>query len=487
MTRSVIAVGVSLCVLPGLCALGAGTSKPAAATTSRPATQTATRIPLAQLSDADVVNEYRLAGLALEGTEFVPMDIPISTTILDTATDPRAIRFRDARREILRRGKQTTPELMGFLIDEVPVVRPRQSTGHSAGFTRDILELMACIDDPRPAGLVCQILEGFDRRATTIQRKLALETLESLTKCSFRKVRPQSPAALIAVQHPAAIDQDYFADLDQAAQLYRSWFNGDGDDSSQWTVLAQKRAHTYVASDDLEQVYCAAIFLQYHADPDRAATVKRLGELISGMTRGAEDYLYVYNGKEIPVSIGNWERLLTFYGPRARAFAPTLIRLHREGGLNDFAGYGSLAAVGGPEILSFLFESLPQISKQADAVRGSIRPGQRPDPNNRRHAWLLAEHECRAAIDRWIGQNFATDAQRQTAWQASKDQSDEQRLRAGLGQLATRVDLQDPDAILLMSRIVKAPMPKSGCAAWIKANLPGLRYDADSGTFLPAH
>ena len=201
----------------------AGDAKTGTAT-NRPDTE-AKGSDLKGLSDADLIKEYERAGLALAGTDALPMDIPPETGIRLSPSDPRYHHFREVRHAIFRRGSEIVPGLLESLRREVGIEREKVTWGRRPGFTRDMMDLLVSMSNPRaifyqppeelqatmdnPSRLktawalleVIESLEGpgvaFDI-AKTFKQRDAHEMLAVLTHCSFLKY-DRSPARSAAL------------------------------------------------------------------------------------------------------------------------------------------------------------------------------------------------------------------------------------------------------------------------------------------------
>jgi hypothetical protein len=366
---------------------------------------------LTDLPDSRLLDEYEAAGLAIQNTYALPTDQPIARTLISgTASTHKAIsRFHAARHEILRRGEEIVPELIAFLRREVPLERmPAPDAIAVPGFVGDAIALLVEINDPRAADALVEILAGFDGKASTSHRAAALDALEKLTHCSFRKVRPLKVNYGEAVEHQDAREED-----DQfqssAAKLYRAWLDGEGKDPTGWLSLARVRARAWLASDDPDKVYCAAAFLRQRTEAENKAsyddkpaeTMDRLAEVMSQLKPTDDPYYYSWNGQTARAPIGNWMLLLGRYGTDARRHASVLIRLQTELGLENWGGFALLGEVGGPEITHYLFACLP--NAQDDSLS-----------------------TCRMAIDRCAGRSFQSDEQRLAWWKANQSRFEEE-------------------------------------------------------------
>jgi len=445
---------------------------------------------LEKLTDAELIAEYEAAGLAVNGPhEEPPMDGGPRLAL--PSLNPRA---QAVQREILQRGVQMVPALIAFLEQEVPKEREQHPRFDAAvSFVSDTLKLLVQINDPRAAPIALRILEGWDGKANEHKQRAALNALERLTYCTFYKVRPHANNYRDSLQHPQAVDKEWFSEYITLAKLYREWMQGEGKDPSQWIELARKRARQLLAGEDFDQVYCAATFLRPSAgrDDNPDATLARLAELAGKMKKGDEPHTY-------------WTAMITDYGPRARPYAAILLRIQKEQGMmNNWGGYAQLRKIGGLEILSYLFEVLPKISAEADAIRkkDGERAGYTSD--DPRLAWLSSQREVRFGIDRWAGRLFDSDAEREAWWKENKTKPPEDWLLANLDILNKQVadnklwawgiahevlpDMPGYPFGEWQREIGKRKIEEPFREEWLGEHRDKLRYDANAGCFRLAH
>jgi len=433
-----------------------------------------------EISNADLLREYERAGLALRGTLDIVTDQPISRPVAGAASGYRY--FQRVRAEIIRRGTAIVPDLLEFLRQEIPKQRPKEANSVAPGFSSDVIEMLVAIADSRAAGVLVDILggEGHPNRDHTYA---ALGGLERITFCSFYKVDPHHRLFQDTVEHAAAALPDN-APPDQAALLYRIWLSGEGKDPSRWLPLARQRARQILAANDLSRIYCVAVFLRPYRDPwyrlhetgrdDRPnETLARLGEIVGQFKKAGSSYRW--RSQDIPQASGNWICLLADYGPMARPYAETLIRLQEESGLDDWGGIERLRLVGGEKIMAFFFRCLPSVKN--DSVT-----------------------RCRGGIDRWAGRVFTDDAARLKWWEANHEKSQEAWLAEGLSVAAAQADAGYHEARQILAEIVpaiwqagpsddglEAVLPKDrwppSCSDWVKTHKTDLLYDEQLGGF----
>jgi hypothetical protein len=461
-------------------------------------------LSLAPLTDAELIQTYEAAGLALAGTGREPTDGPCISSA------PKIIDFgvEAIQAEILRRGSAVVPALIDFLEREVPQDRqapvrgpaPSFAGNGALSFTGNALDFLARIGDTRGASITLRILEGWEGKATRWEQGAALDALERLTHVCFRSLNGNCANS---VEHPTAIRAASFPDYATPARLYKQWMEGEGRDPTNWVGIATQRAREMLTSEDLEQVYGAAAFLQSAADHDTTpdATLARLADIVGKMKRGGKKGRYEFAGKPVPESIHNWLAMISNYGPRARPYAATLLRIQKEQGWNNWAGYAPLRKVGGPEVVSYLFAVLPEISAKADKISGGAeaRAGFRND--DPQGWWLSSQREVRFGIDRWAGRVFDSDVDRLAWWEANKSRPPQEWLAANLEVVVAQADT----GVLWAGWIVREVLPDLPMGVsdpggnwwdpgirrvegpfrvkWLHEHRDALRYDANAGCF----
>jgi hypothetical protein len=397
------------------------------------------REKLRKLSDAELIQQYAQSGLTLRGTPDAPTDEPIARAANASFGPPSA--FELARAEILRRGEQMVPALLAFLKTEAVTRRPADRNELSVSFTGDVLRMLWRIGDARAVPLAIEILDGMNGQVGPHTRRIALDAVERLTYCAMHRVVPHHSNYADAVEHADAVREETFQDLGVAARMYRDWLTGEGKDPGQWFSLARSRARRLIAGDDPDAIYCAAVFLgQGKRDDDSAATLKRLADVIDAMKPGAEKYSFTYLGKSVSAPAGNWALLLSRYGPAARPYAKTLIRLQQANGDNSWSDYANLRKVGGLEILAHLFEMLPRINEEVAKIQADPKTPKGFSSSDPRLGWISSQREVQLAIDRWAGRLFKSDVERIAWWQKNKDRPPEAWLAENLETLVKQAD-----------------------------------------------
>jgi hypothetical protein len=277
------------------------------------------------------------------------------------------------------------------------------------GFVGDAIELLVEINEPQAADVLVEILGGFDGKASASHRDAALDGLEKLTHCSFRKVRPLKANYGEAVEHEDA-QEDGEEFRAAAARMYRDWLEAEGKDATNWLALARSRARTLLAADDPGEIFCAATFLRPRAETENrasyddrpSATMDRLAEVMSQFEKTDDPHYYSWNGQTSTAPIGNWMLLLGRHGAAAQRHARVLVRFQADLGLNNWGGFAVLGEVGGPEITRYLFECLPNVGDDSLST-------------------------CRIAIDRCTGRRFQRDEERLAWWRANKSRFENER------------------------------------------------------------
>ncbi|GEM_PF-2823620 len=416
---------------------------------------------LASLSDVQVLDEYQAAAKALEGQATVPSDDPLR--LASIPMDDGVTRFAKARAEILCRGTRMVPALVELLNAEVPQNRRGVGDRPPMSLSGNTMDLMVQLDDPRPVPTLVEILDGFDGKASRAEQKLAQGALAQLTRCSFVRLTPRSSDYDRAVQSTKAVEGELSPDPHDIARRYREWLAGEGKDPAQWMAISRRRAHELLGSANLDDVYCAAAFLNANGDNQTEITVTRLTELIGGMKPGKKRDQWLYGGQPIPGHITQWVSFLADHGPLARPGAQVIIRVHRFYGPSTM--YRDLEHVGGMQILAYLCEEcLPRIDPQVTRIRSDPATPKGFASDDPRSEWLQCDFYCSLAIDRWAGRRFASNTERRAWWQANMDKSDEQRLREGLPTLAAQADGVDPKDVWARSllRMIAPDFPDVG-------------------------
>lgn len=435
--------------------------------------------PVTQLTDAELVKAYETAGLALAGTGEEPTDAAIAR-VARLDRDPRIQAMWTVKAEILRRGAKVVPALLAFLEQEAPKEREKDPADWIVlSFTGDALELLARIGDPRAAPLALRVLEGWEGKVNKCEQWAAIPALEKLTHFSFHRLQPFHDTYADSVEHPDAMAADYFAECATPARLYKEWMAGEGSDPATWVRMAMQRAWQLLASENLEQVYCAAEFLRPAAGHDEApgATLARLAEIVGKTKKGWGKYNYKFAGRPLGAPLGNWVELVADYGPRARPYVAVLLRIQKEQGRSDWT-CANLRKVGGPEVMAFLFEALPR-------QRGVIG-------------------EVQVGIARWAGRRFDSDADCLAWWEANKHKMPQEWLAANLDVLVEQADRNPPGVGWLAREVLPdlpvgasedrgfaLPSPDVGTSGvkepfrvkWLQEHRRELRYDENAGCF----
>jgi len=426
---------------------------------------------LEKLTDAELIAEYEVAGLAVNGKfEEPPMDGGPRLAL--SFPNPR---FQAAQWEILQRGVQMVPTLIAFLEQEVPKEREKNPKfNRPVSFVDDVLKMLVQINDPRAAPVALRILEGWDGKANERKQSAALGALQRLTYFSFHKIKPHRVPYQDSLEHSKAINIEYSSEYATSARLYREWLEGEGKDPSQWLELARKQARQMLASEDLDLVYHAATFLRPETgrDDDPDATLARLVEIVGKMKKGKNGYEFA--GKPVPNPDANWTGMID--------------KLQKKDGL---------------KILTSLFEALPKVSAQADRIRKTDGENARYTSDDPRLAALGSQREVRLGIDRWAGRVFDSDAEREAWWKENKTKSPEEWLLANLDILNEQVAndklwawaiahdvLPDMPGYPYGERrpeVGKRKVEEPFRVEWLNEHRKELRYDANAGCFRLAH
>ncbi|NOT28848.1 MAG: hypothetical protein HOP15_00195 [Planctomycetes bacterium] len=441
---------------------------------------------LRMLSNDALLREYEAAGTALD--RFFPMD----GSVHRLAWTPRPLRLNSAQNEIVRRGRTIVPGLIGFLQQEVPKSRPNNPQGVRLSFTSDVLHLLVKIGDERAAPVIMRILSGFDGQADLDERRAALDAIRQLTHVCFSTIDPSNGYCGDAVQHADARPVEHWPEsMEEPAELYRRWLEGEGLDPSQWLAIARRQARSELATEHIDRIYCAATFLRAapERDDDPDATLARLMHVIERMKRAPQGgpYDYQYEGVLASLPIGNYFHLAAGFGPRARPYSGTLIRLQREMGETAWGAYEQLRRMGGNEILAHFIERLPRVDAEVAKIDADPARPEAFKSDDPRLAWLQTQWQIRCGIDRWAGRLFDGDADRIAWWESNKTMTSEQQLRPNLALLMKQADEDTASFAVSLAREVLPEAPVEGAGpfrqAWLEAHRTALVYDENAGVF----
>ena len=471
----------------------------------------AARNPLAHLSDQELLDEYISRGTELKGSGVEPIDGYRLGMAMMLYRQPRYEMWQAARWEIIRRGAPMVPQLVDLLKHEVPRNASATDDAYVFGFARDLMETLTRIGDPRPAPVLVDILGGYSGQANLALRKVALDSLQKLTCVTFVRYLPHEGYYYIAVPDPSAT---HAADLAAQAAKYRAWMNADGRDSAKWLDMARARARALLDGDDLNDAYCAVSFLQFGRDgvsldddPDR--TMASVARIIQECRRREQSPVSgsdwrARQEKDPYATPASWLQFAGRAGPRARAYAPSLVQIHRGMGY-----FRDVIPIGGEEVMAYLMERFPDLDARR-AQLGVERTAEWAELRNRedteKRGALMAYQECRWGIERWAGRPFADDKEIAVWWQANKGRSQEQWLADGLEPTAAQADSGNAKAQhlihLLLPDLPRAdgewlwspppsyvigdfrvkPIPPFR-VAWLRQHRHELIYDAQAGGF----
>ena len=373
--------------------------------------------------------------------------------------------FGRIRVEIARRGAAMQPLLLAFLRDEISVENHYAPSSRLSGigtlYRADAMKLLVHISAPNVAApgvsnvAATALVEILDAPgATDRARSEALEALEQLTLVGFFKARPHS-RGIWRVDRVGATPLETNltrSDAARAATWYRAWLAGEGANPAHWLGLAQQRARAILARDDLDAIYSAVEFLSFSGVTDSslvgpvpakrlgrdeapAQTAARLGEILGETTRGAVKggykklvfHEYLYRGRALPVSVGNWTRLLASYGAYARPYAGALMRLQDQEAMDGDSFFRDLSAIGGKAVVGYCVSWLPRLEARLRELGVANDPSRYAAldldkmPEDELQSWaLFADRNCRYTVDRWAGRTFEDDAGRLRWWQTPK-------------------------------------------------------------------
>lgn len=223
----------------------------------------------------------------------------------------------------------------------------------------------------------------------------------------------------------------------------------------------------------------------YSADDDPARTTRRIAAILEQCEvassektdHGVAYYTYRHQptGQTLPVTIHNWAELLTGGSSVPPHYAALLIRLDRE--MLDYPGAMAryLLRVGGTEAMAYRVEAHKRLL--ADVNKLGIDPrtdtSSMQDRTRQPLVWNL--QLFRWGIERWAGQNFATDAELDAWWSTEKGKTQQQWLETGLPITAAKADAGDRQSQYLMRMMLGNALPNPpGHSVWME---PGWRSD----------
>jgi hypothetical protein len=472
-----------------------------------PAAPASVAADLNTLSDEQLLARYVETGLAVSVNEGMPSDRTYAHMVGTWGlSDP-------VHQEIISRGPKIVPALMEFLKKEVPLRRPEvNGSSMRPEFTRDCINIIGEIGDPRPAPLLLEILDGYDGKATMAQREAANAGLETLTHTTFLTQAFNDANGRDMIPHTATIHVDLDGTdkhLPKMAAVWKEWLAGEGKDPKQWLPLACARARKMIESDDPSAIECAVRFLVRPSKdaeagiPNRIrddrpqATLDRMVEVMNASVETVNGY--EWKGKHA-VHPGTWVTLIGLYGPIARPYAKVILHYQDEvdheeakkleiratmgaippkdravGGLWYVPAFQALDHIGGKELMAYAVGRLPEMAKMPNE---EVAGGQ---------------FQARLAITRWAGRTFATDEEIAKWWEANKDKTQEEWLREGFAVAAAQADGGSREAIQILYYILPdlpgeyfypaKPTKRPSFAAWVKANEKSLVYDENLGGF----
>jgi hypothetical protein len=471
----------------------------------------AERKRLAALADEDLLKEYIAAGLKTKGLEACPRDETPSLSPIDFEA-PQIVSFQLVREQILSRGGRMAPGLLELLRRELPRNAQAEPRTYPFGFSCDLIDLLLQIREPQAAATLVDVVGGA---AIAPIRKHALESLQRLTYVSMTRSgnQPADSIELIGAPDEEAVrfrnadgEDDVPKQLSFQAAQFRIWLAGEGHNPANWLPAARRRARALLALDDLDQVSRGLSFLHSgYDDPHDDApdvTLARVAQIAEKIR--FEGGTAKYGDKVLPY---DWASDLLFYGPKARRYLPTIIRLidHMadEGLWSDLS---QLPTVGGPEVMDYLLKRLPELEARMRAA--GLKPGDTEvDRFRDKNRWETQTNvrACYFGIEQCAGRTFADASEAAAWWAANRDKTPEQWLRESLRTTADRADAGDEESRYLFAGLAPdsaeltgypnwapptvgiGPRPTAPPAPirrpWLAAYDTRLRYDPDTGTF----
>jgi len=371
---------------------------------------------------------------------------------------PTYTMFREVRREIVRRGGRMDARLAAFVRSERRSERAAPTSirsGLDNPYARDVTELLAKIRTRQSAELLLETLA--DGAANARWRREAVYALEHATYLAYHRYEsshpnyantvPRDGAEPAPLGHPTA--------LEPIAGFYRAWLDGEGRDAGAWLPLAQRRARAMLAGDEMVAAVAAVAFLHggdilwnervMGRDDQPEQTAARIAQILEGQR------------------VGGFATRLAAYGPIARPYVGTLIRIHRDHGPGaHYHGLRDLTRVGGIEVTRYLVERLPVIERELTQRNLTDPKFFGPSlviadvPQDQALSdWIFAARVARYGFDRWAGRTFATTDERLKWWATNGTREPEKYLRENLSRAVAEADAGDGFA----GFIVQAALP----------------------------
>jgi hypothetical protein len=451
------------------------------------------------LTSQELFDRYREHASTMKGISAPHEGRFLGNTPLDFADDDTR-QLRMLKSEIIRRGTEISPLLLEALKEQAvrnPELPPDQSNP-PAGMARELMEMLTQIGDARAAPVMVDILSG-KLRCNRFVVHAAVEHIEKLTLVRFRKFDPHHTSYAEAVRGADATHEPHEPKALAAYRLklapkYALWLAEhpvQGADTTPWTREAIRAARAWLERDDLPEAYNAATFLRSGAhqgrvvDDDPARTMLRIAAILeqcevassSKTEHGYVRYSYRHKptGQMLPVTIGNWARLLTNGPSVPPAYAALLIRLDREMGSYPGAMAHDLLKVGGTEAMAYRVEVYPRLLEEVrkTGIDPKTNISELQDRRLKPLVWNCQLY--RWAIERWAGRTFATDAELDAWWAAENGKSNQHWLETGLPITATRADAGDAQSQYLLRLMLGKSLPHPpNHHVWME---PGQRSD----------
>ncbi len=487
---------------------------------------------LKTLTDEQLIAEYYRTGELIRNQAVGPRDEHPSGNAMFQYMHPLYAQFQTVRAEMARRMPDLRPTLIALLRKEWSRNAGAESGTFPFGFARDLMTLLSEDRDLSTAEVLIDMLDAPVGTIFDPLRRHALDLLERLTYLSLRPVNPNNGNYAYAVPDPAQEPIILNASRDSAEQLkmysslaqrYRQWLKDAGRAPTAWLPLAQARARHYLYSNDLDSVYCAAAFLSAPAgytfekwfprDDKPADTLERLSEILARV-RLVEwnDSGYpslVVDGKQLPVSLGNWTHFVWRYGTQARPYVDLLIRTQELLAPKwPWRSVTHLADIGGPKVIESFIEWQPVIERQIADQKLDELMKRRDVHLTNEQSWLLTYRRTVLwGVQRWTGHAFRDWDEVRPWWNENKDKSEDRWMREGLFFTAERADAGQADAQALLRTLIpelpKDPdelpftrppfIPPSRTPAarpfrvfrteWLRQNSHRLTYNARTATF----
>lgn len=395
------------------------------------------------------------------------------------------------RRRIVEKKSEASPLLLQALAAECIANPEPERDEPPRGVSHDLMKMLVEIGDARAAPLLVAILSG-EKGSNTFVRRAALETLEELTYVRFRRrgggdwYRPRDEAS-VAVNDFVVFDADRPREEQKIAfqelgRRYAKWLAehpATGSDRTAWLKAAAKRGREWILSDELELAYGSACFLRSDSpwrkrDDDPAATTDAIAAFITKRSTPEGEWSGP-TPRDLPFyDLHDWLELLVDRGLPER-HVPLLFRFESKSASIGMWGNAVFDLVGGKRTMEYRLAAYRSVA--AELQRHQMDPYRTfaADEEHPLRDKVVQAHSIRAAIQRWAGRAFASDAELEAWWTGAKDRTQREWLEESLPILAVKADAGDIDAQQRLRALLDQELPNPP-NTW-NWNFPGIRRD----------